>query len=36
MAGIIDHRPKRQQMGLKENRQAQRNPKKEVVNSWTL
>ena len=32
MAGIMDHRHKKQQKGFKESKQAQKNPEKKVVN----
>ena len=36
MTGIIDHKSVKQQKGLKESKQAQRGPKKEIVNLWAL
>ena len=32
MAGIMDHRPKKQQKGLEESKQAQKSSEKKVVN----
>ena len=36
MIGIMDHRPKRYQKGLKESKRDQKSPEKEVVNPWAL
>ena len=36
MIGIMDYSPVKQQKGLKENKLAQRSPKKEVANPWAL